>query len=429
MPTILIGADVCPIEGNLPYFQRGDTESLFHDLLLEMEGADLVIANLECPFIERPSPIQKTGPTFGVPGACVNGIQAAGIDVLCLANNHIMDHGENGLRHTLEVSARAGIETVGAGPNLEAARRLLIRAVGDLQVGILAMAEHEFSIASKDSWGAAPLDLIDFVRTINTNRESLDYFVVLLHAAAEFHVPTPRIQRTCRFMVEMGANAVIVQHPHILGGYEEYEGGHIVYGQGALVMDEAIYRDRPSFHEGFLVKLDIQRTEGGLSAEARGAKAEGLGAEVGGRRSEGGGQKTEDGGRPVHRSSESEGGRTEGRWRSQMEIIPFVQSQPVPGARRLTGTAEEELRQAVAKRSRLLLDEDWVEAEWTRFCMTRRHGCMSSLLGHGRILRWLNSRGGLERWLYRKRLLGVRNMVLCETHRETLQTLFQSRNR
>src|SRR5688500_5993588 len=101
MATVLIGADLCPIEGNRPFFMAGDARALFHDLLPEFEAADLVVANLECPFIETPSPIAKTGPSFGEPGECIRGIQAAGIDVLCLANNHILDHGEAGLKHTM----------------------------------------------------------------------------------------------------------------------------------------------------------------------------------------------------------------------------------------------------------------------------------------------------------------------------------------
>lgn len=51
-----------------------------------------------------------------------------------------------------------------------------------------------------------------------------------LSRAAEFQSVTPRVQRLCRFLVEWGTSAVIVQHPHALGGWEEYHGAWIVYG-------------------------------------------------------------------------------------------------------------------------------------------------------------------------------------------------------
>lgn len=373
MPTILIGADICPIGGNRPYFLSGDAQTLLNDLRPEFDQADLTIANLECPLIEKESPILKTGPVFGEPSGCIKGIKAAGIDVLVLANNHILDHGEPGLKNTLAACAEAGIDTVGAGENLTAARRILVKEVKGVTIGVLAVAEHEFSVAGKDSWGANPLDLIDCVRNVRGLRGSFDYLVVLLHGADEFHVPTPRIKDTCRFLIEMGAKAVIVQHPHSLGGYEEYQGGHIVYGQGALIMDEAIYRNDRGFHEGFLVKL--------------------------------------------HAEKDAAGG---------IEIVPFVQSDPLPGARRMTGERELEFRRGLEAKSAAVRDDAVVQAEWLKFCEHNKHEYLSALLGHNRIVSKLNAGGLVGRLMYgRKQLLRARNIVCCETHREAVMTIFE----
>jgi len=375
MVTILIGADICPIEGNRPYFEKGDARSLFNDLLVEFEQADLTIANLECPLIEQETPILKTGPNFGEPSDCINGLKEAGIDVLALANNHVLDHGSAGLKNTLAVCAKAGIATVGAGENLAAARRILIKEVGGLRIGILATAENEFSIATKKSWGANSLDLLDYVRNVNRFRGDFDYLVVLLHGADEFHVPTPRTQDTCRLLIEAGANAVIVQHPHCLGGYEQYQNSHIVYGQGALIMDEAIYRNLKSFHEGFLVNLMVAE-----DANAR------------------------------------------------MGIVPFVQSDPMPGARRMGKDSEQQFRRSLEEKSNVIQDDAFVQAQWLRFCEENKHDYLSALLGHNRLLRKLNAHGFLTKFLYGKRpLLGVRNIVCCETHREAIETIFSRR--
>ena len=373
MTTILIGADLCPIGGNAPFFRNGDADSLFHDLLDEFQAADLVIANLECPLVEKQTPIAKTGPVFGEPSASINGIRAAGIDVLCLANNHICDHGAPGLLNTLAVCERAGISTVGAGENLAAARRILVKTTCGIRVAILAMAEREFSIATTDAPGANPIDLMDYVRTVLSTRDQFDYLIVLLHAGAEFlTAPSPRLKETCRFLVELGAGTVIVQHPHSLGGYENYRGGHIVYGQGALVMDEALYRSRKSFHEGVLVKLTI-------AADAA----------------------------------------------SSMELIPFEQSDPVPGARRMGLSRAEMFLGDLAAKSRAILDDEFVKAEWRRFVQDNKHGYLNVLLGYNRIVRRANRTGVLARMLYGgRRLLGTRNLVCCETHREALETIF-----
>jgi poly-gamma-glutamate synthesis protein (capsule biosynthesis protein) len=371
---ILIGGDVCPIGGNAPFFQSGDAEALFHDLLPVLRDADLAIANLECPLIDQPTPISKMGPVFGAASASIEGIRAAGLDVLCLANNHILDHGRPGLENTLAVCAGAGVSTVGAGASRAAAREMLVKTVGDLRIGVLAMAEHEFSIATTDSPGANPLDLIDYVRNVAANRSAVDYLIVLLHGGAEFsEAPSPRLKETCHFLVDMGANAVIVQHPHSLGGYETYRHAPIVYGQGALVMDELVYRDVKSFHEGVLVALTI----------------------------------TGDG-------------------RSSMDLIPFAQSDPLPGARRMECARARRFLADLDAKSRAILDDDYVKEQWRRFCREHKHGYLSVLLGHNRLVRRANRHGRLSRLLYNRwRLLGTRNVVCCETHREALETILK----
>jgi hypothetical protein len=171
----------------------------------------------------------------------------------------------------------------------------------------------------------------------------------------------------------MGAGTVIVQHPHALGGYEHYRGGHIVYGQGAMVMDEEIYRDLGSFHEGFLVSLTVDQ----------------------------------DGS-------------------SSMTLIPFTQSAPGPGARRMIPSLAETFLRDLDTRSRAILDDDFIRDEWRRFCDERKHGYMSALMGHGRLLRRANRHGLLARVLYRRRrLLATRNVVCCESHREAVETVLK----
>lgn len=372
--TVLIGGDICPIGGNTALFQSGNAEVLFGDLLQDFGEADVVVANLECPLIERSTPISKTGPVFGEDSACINGIRAAGVDVLCLANNHILDHGAEGLVNTLAVCAEAGVATVGAGENLAEARRILVTKAGDLRVGLVGMAEHEFSIATAKTPGANPLDLIDYVRNVTENRETFDYLIVLLHGGLEFlTAPSPRLKETCHFLVEMGASAVVVQHPHSFGGHEVYLGAPIVYGQGALLMDEAIYRDMKSFHEGILVSIKI--------AEDR---------------------------------------------TSSVEFLPFVQSDPVPGARRMAPERAAVLLAELDAKSRALLDDEYIREEWRRFCENQKHEYLGTLLGHNRLLQRANGYGLLARLAYnRRRLLGTKNVLTCETHREALETIFK----
>lgn len=39
--SVLIGGDVCPIRRSMPYFVKRDAQSIFSDLLVEFDEADL----------------------------------------------------------------------------------------------------------------------------------------------------------------------------------------------------------------------------------------------------------------------------------------------------------------------------------------------------------------------------------------------------
>jgi len=232
--SIIVGGDICPIGRNEKLFEAGDAGHIFNDLLIDFERADFSVVNLECPLIRNESPIFKHGPVLGVNSECIKGIKNAGIDLVNLANNHILDHGGNGLQQTLEVFKKFGIGTVGAGRNIDQARQLYTKVLNGIRIAILGLAEHEFSIASRNSYGANPIDIIDYVRNVRSNKKDFDYLIVLLHGGNEnFPYPSPRLRETCHFLVETGANAVVVQHTHCAGGYEKYKNAERLFRRDA----------------------------------------------------------------------------------------------------------------------------------------------------------------------------------------------------
>src|SRR5262249_26164693 len=110
---------------------------------------------------------------------------------------------------------------------------------------------------------------------------------------------------------------------------------------------------------------------------------------------------------------------------SKMELLPFEQSDPLPGARKMAQAKDQAFRHAVEERSKAIVDPAFVEAEWLKFCQKEKHAYLSGLLGHNRVLTKLNASGLLTRKLYsRRQLIGVRNLVSCETHREAIETIF-----
>jgi len=376
MIKISIGGDVCPMGQCEKYFIKGDSFRLFNDLLDPIKEADISIVNLECPLIDTPNPILKTGPILGAASDCIKGIKNAGIDIVNLANNHIMDHGAEGLKNTLNTCQHAEIATVGAGRNLAEARQILIQNVRGTKVGILACAEHEYSIASKKDYGANPLDPVDYIRSVRSYRDQLDFLILLIHGGNEFYAyPSPRMQKLSHFMLEEGADAIIWQHTHCPGCYELYNNKYIVYGQGNLIFEGNHKRDL-SWYQGFLIELNLDHNRN-----------------------------------------------------INLDLVPYLQSKNGIGSHRMSKSQEKDFLSEISDRSANIKKEGFIENQWLNFCKSRRDLYLSTVLGHSRMMRFLNKKLHIARYIYSKNtLLGVGNTVRCESHRDVLVTLLNSTN-
>ena len=104
---IIIGADLVPTESNYDLFKKGDVKTLLgDDLLTLLSNADYRIFNLEVPLTDKTTPIDKCGPALIAPTKTICGIKALNPSLLCLANNHILDQGQQGLKSTIEILNR-----------------------------------------------------------------------------------------------------------------------------------------------------------------------------------------------------------------------------------------------------------------------------------------------------------------------------------
>lgn len=238
---IIIGADLVPTKNNVNQFISGDIDSLLGaELHAIIKGTDYKIFNLEVPLVDRKQPIAKGGPCLAAPTACVTGYKAMHVDLLTLANNHILDQDKQGLESTCSVLDDAGIAYTGVGQTPEEAAKPYIFECNGKKIGVYACAEHEFSIVTEHSAGANPIDLLESPDHVAALKAKCDYVIVLYHGGKEhYRYPSPNLQKVCRKLVEKGADLVVCQHSHCIGCEEKYQGGTIIYGQGNFLFDDS----------------------------------------------------------------------------------------------------------------------------------------------------------------------------------------------
>ena len=230
---ILIGSDVVPTEQSEQLFIDGAVRELFGGVCDLVKKADRTIINLECALTNAETGIKKFGPCIKADPRCADTLKKLGVTDVMLSNNHVFDFGIQGLKDTMDNLDRVGLPYTGIGENDTASRKPYIIEGEGKRIGIINVCEHEYSYALPDRIGANPYNPYLTMHDIRVLKKQVDYVVVLYHGGKEHcRYPSPRLRFLCREMVENGASVVITQHSHCIGCYEEYEGGHIVYGQG-----------------------------------------------------------------------------------------------------------------------------------------------------------------------------------------------------
>lgn len=259
---ILICGDFCPRGRVETLLNQGDYDAVLKEVREVTTGVDYSIVNLECPVAGKSDKlIDKVGPNLHCSDKCVEALKWAGFDAVTLANNHFLDFGEAGVKHTLAACRNYGLDTVGGGLNLGDAAKILFKDIKGNRLAIVNCCEHEFSIATDHSAGSNPLDVIGQYYAIQEAKKHADYVVVIVHGGVEhFWLPTERMKETYRFFVDAGADAVINHHQHCYSGYETYKEKPVFYGLGNFCFDGDQQNER--WTSGYMVLLDIDNEKG-----------------------------------------------------------------------------------------------------------------------------------------------------------------------
>lgn len=232
MKVLLLG-DLCPVEKNMAYFENVDINTLFNDTLPCFDGNDICFVNLECAITESDNAIKKYGPNLKSCKQITDVMKKIGVTICGISNNHIFDFGIEGAADTMKALDEAGISYTGFGKNYEDSRKNYIIENNGEKIAFVAVCEHEYSYALEDRMGSRPFDEFETMADIRKAKKEADRVVVLYHGGKEnCQYPSPRLIKACREMANNGADIILCQHTHCISCYENYNGTHILYGQG-----------------------------------------------------------------------------------------------------------------------------------------------------------------------------------------------------
>jgi poly-gamma-glutamate capsule biosynthesis protein CapA/YwtB (metallophosphatase superfamily) len=226
-------------------------QEVWGDVLPHLLQADLRIVNLECALTVHHKQWTRSWKMFHFradPGS-VRVLLTAHIDGCSLANNHILDYEERGLR----VLRKCGIRYAGAGDNAkEAAAPALLDIAGEspCRVALLSFTDNEPDFAAgADHPGTnyLPVSLDDetFARVASSIAEAraqgAELVIFSNHWGANFvERPSHEFRQFARRVIELGVDIYHGHSAHILQGIEIYRGKPIFYDCGNFIDDYAI---------------------------------------------------------------------------------------------------------------------------------------------------------------------------------------------
>ena len=368
MMQILIGGDICPI-GRLTTVTKETVGGLFETIKKCFDEADYNILNLETPLLkdgETYQPYPKSGPNLQCPESTVSCLKYLGVDMVTLANNHILDYGKNGLVSTLEILNDNHIAYVGAGKNLHEASQVKLVEHNGLKIGFISCCEEEYSIATKESAGAMPLRTIDTYYAIKRLRESVDYLILITHGGIEhYQLPSPEMKKKFHFFLDAGADVIVNHHQHCYSGYEKLEGKLICYGLGNFCFDNPLKRHN-KWNEGYLVRLNLQK-----------------GKEI------------------------------------EFDLIPYIQNDEKPGVYMMDNNLRTKFEKNVEDINGIITNENALEKEYKKFLDDTLVDYKDILTPYtNRYLRALYRRGFLPSLYPHVKLYVLRDLITCDAHRE-----------
>jgi poly-gamma-glutamate synthesis protein (capsule biosynthesis protein) len=223
-----------------------------------LRASDLAIAHLEVPHTSCAQEVVGDVPAPGAPPENLAAIARAGIVMVSTAGNHIADCGPQGIRDTLDGLQRSGIAQAGCGANLAEARTSAVVEVRGIEVALLSYncVGPEFAWAQENSVGCAYLPLgtsdgspvsprADLDRMLPAALEILEQDIAKARSLADIvlvslhkgivHTPAmlaPYERPIAHAAIDMGADAVLSHHAHIVRGIEFRAGKPIFHGLG-----------------------------------------------------------------------------------------------------------------------------------------------------------------------------------------------------
>jgi len=242
--------------------------SAFEPVAHALSGADLSIATLRTGLGEESAGFD----TYRAPAALAESLKAAGVNLVNLATDRVLDHGAQGVSDTRAALQKVSLSSAGAYLTEEERQLLPIQEISGIKVGLVcytgAISAAGKKAATKDEIAVATrsLDIAAASADIAALRQNgADIVVVLAHWGARSDTKPSRDTRLiAEALAQAGADIILGTNPTSVQEIERKTVRDpsgisrdvlIAYSLGNFLIDDS--RDTPAI-TGLIVHMDLE---------------------------------------------------------------------------------------------------------------------------------------------------------------------------
>lgn len=212
---------------------------------LNRNAYDLWVGNFEGVASNVTDKVGYDGEVFRVQPRVLQNLNH--FDVYGLANNHVMQHGKEAYQQTFDAICGYGSNCFGSNRQ----KSVIMKHQGKM-VSFTGVSLRIDDFTNAPSYWCNPE-----YKEIETELKSLpvDAFKVLyIHWGNEYiNRPSSAQKKFAHWLIDAGFDLIVGMHPHVLQGYEEYNGKYIFYSLGNFVFEMAWEPTKI----GAIVKFDL----------------------------------------------------------------------------------------------------------------------------------------------------------------------------
>ncbi len=190
-----------------------------------ISSADIAFINQETVCSQSFAP--ESYPQFNSPVDLTYDIADVGFDVVCLANNHMLDKGALGLYDAYNNWNDRGVCVIGTYEEKESGKYITYYEKNGITVAFVAYTEFTNLAEDPANKGlyAPYLKQSDVAGDISEADENADIVIVSVHWGEEGSFTPNELQKTyAQTMADNGADVIIGHHPHVIQPIEWLEG-------------------------------------------------------------------------------------------------------------------------------------------------------------------------------------------------------------